>query len=97
MLLFAVAVLAACQKTEVEDDLMLKKAVADDGVELVGAHYNLNIIATKDKTMPDDIAAGHVIFVKLGEADNPKTSDELQTTLPNMSPKAIPETPFNID
>jgi hypothetical protein len=35
-----------------------------------GSHYTLNIIGTNDKNMPEDIAAGHVIFVKLWGNDS---------------------------
>jgi hypothetical protein len=69
LLLGIVALFAACQKDVIEDDLNLKGAEASDGIELVGAHYNLNIIGVKDKTM-DDIAAGNVIFVDLYGTSN---------------------------
>lgn len=73
LLILVLAVVAACQKNdpiaEMEGDATLKSAV------LVGAHYNLNIIGVKDKTMNDDIAAGNVIFVKLGSEDEPATSE----------------------
>lgn len=67
MLLFVVAIATACQKTEVmEDDLLLKGAVADDGQKLVGAHYNLNIIGVQNpKTADMDGSNGGVIFVAL--------------------------------
>jgi len=59
----------SCSESEVissadldtSSDVMNK--TAEKGV-LVGAHYNLNIIGVKDKTMNDN-AAGHVIFVDL--------------------------------
>jgi len=69
LLLGIVALFAACQKDVIEDDLKLKGATASDGIELVGTHYNLNIIGVKDKTM-NDIAAGNVIFVDLYGTSN---------------------------
>lgn len=63
-MLIAVA-FAACEKndliTEMDGDLTLKAASVD---KLVGAHFNLNIIGVKDKTMKDN-AGGGVIFVDL--------------------------------
>ncbi|WP_372651795.1 hypothetical protein [Draconibacterium sp.] len=67
LLTLIVALFAACEKTdpvvELEGDVALK-SVADDGMKLVGEHFNLNIIGVADKTM-NDIAAGGVIFVDL--------------------------------
>lgn len=71
--LLVLVVFAACQKTdpiaEMEGDVAMKSAV------LIGTHFNLNIIGVKDKTMDDDIASGHVIFVKLGSEDELATSE----------------------
>lgn len=62
MLLLVAIFFAACEKmdpiADLEGDANLKSA------ELVGAHFNLNIIGVKDKVM-NDISAGHVIFVDL--------------------------------
>ena len=66
VLLMIAVFFAACEKPELvpnNDDVMLK-STADDGVKLVGEHFNLNLIGVKEKTM-DDIAAGNVIFVNL--------------------------------
>lgn len=69
MLLAIVAIFAACQKDETEE-LTLKGATMTTGTELVGQHFNLNIIGVKDKESMPDIAAGHVIFVDLyGESE----------------------------
>lgn len=51
----------SCSESEVISSTDLETS---SKAELVGAHYNLNIIGVKDKTM-DDISAGHVIFVDL--------------------------------
>ncbi|WP_167617805.1 hypothetical protein [Maribellus sediminis] len=68
LLLMIAAFFAACEKTDpvadMEGDVLLK-STADDGVKLVGEHFNLNIIGVREKTMDDDIAAGNVIFVHL--------------------------------
>ncbi len=72
LLLFVAVIFAACEKTDPVADLegdALKSTV------LVGEHFNLNIIGVKDKTMDDDIAAGNVIFVKLGTTEEPATSE----------------------
>lgn len=61
------ALFTACEKKYDPSDGMLENStsLATDGTKLVGQHFNLNIIGTKEKTMDDDIAAGHVIFVNL--------------------------------
>jgi len=72
LLFILIAVLfAACEKTDPVADLgdELKSTV------LVGEHFNLNLIGVKEKTMDDDIAAGNVIFVKLGTPEEPVTSE----------------------
>lgn len=62
MLLLIAVAFAGCEKldpvAEMDSSAELKST------ELVGAHFNLNIIGVKDKVM-DDISAGHVIFVDL--------------------------------
>ncbi|WP_340113574.1 hypothetical protein [Maribellus mangrovi] len=67
VLLMIAVFFAACEKPDLvpnNDDVNLK-STADDGVKLVGEHFNLNLIGVKDKTMKDDLAAGNVIFVDL--------------------------------
>ncbi|MCY1720425.1 hypothetical protein OU798_08740 [Prolixibacteraceae bacterium Z1-6] len=68
LLTLLLALFAACEKTDpiadLESDVVLK-STADDGIKLVGEHFNLNIIGVADKTMKDDLAAGNVIFVDL--------------------------------
>lgn len=61
------ALITACEKKYDPSDGMLENStsLATDGTKLVGQHFNLNLIGTKEKTMDDDIAAGHVIFVNL--------------------------------
>ncbi len=66
----AVFMLVGFFMTACEDELRTTDMTQDSQMELkgdkllVGAHFNLNIIGVKDKTM-DDIAAGGVIFVDL--------------------------------
>ena len=68
VLLMIAAVFAACEKTDLVADMegdAILKSTADDGIKLVGEHFNLNLIGVADKTMKDDLAAGNVIFVDL--------------------------------
>lgn len=86
--------------------------MAKPTADLVGEHYNLNIIGVKDKSM-NDIAVGHVIFVDLYETsvinlqkgddyavlDKNGTDDDgalLQLPDPGFEPY-VTELPFGFD
>ena len=69
-LMMAVAFTACDRSDLLMDEEMTLKSLTEDGTKLTGEHFNLNIIGVKEKTMDDDIDAGHVIFVLLGEEDN---------------------------
>ena len=72
VLLFAIAVIAACEKSDLTTDFdepMLKSVEETGNGAPSGAHYNLNIIGVKNKkdaTMDDN--NGHRIFVLLGNS-----------------------------
>lgn len=67
MLILISLLAVSCSESEIMSPAELDTSsdvMAKPDKELVGAHYNLNIIGTADKSM-DDISAGHVIFVDL--------------------------------